>query len=304
MTTLNNTLPSSLPGRFWKGNLHTHSTRSDGAQSPEDVCRRYREAGYDFMSLTDHFQPGFDYPIVDTRPFRTDNFTTIIGAELHTDETEFGNVWHILAVGLPDDFAHPGDDETAAAMAKRAMDAGAFVAVAHPAWYAITERDIDAIGLVDAIEVYNGIAIDHNNHPNSWQLTDIVLGRGQRYNFCATDDHHGTQGRKDFGRGWVQVKSASLEPDALVAALKAGHYYSSTGPEIHELTIEGTKLLLRCSPASRVFLTGKAYRAIALDGDGKTEFEFDLDAFDGPYGRITVRGTDGGDAWSNPIWFN
>ena len=34
-------------GRFFKGNLHTHSTQSDGQLPPQEVCRRYREAGPD-----------------------------------------------------------------------------------------------------------------------------------------------------------------------------------------------------------------------------------------------------------------
>lgn len=295
-------LPFAQPGRFWKGNLHTHSTRSDGRGSPEEVCRRYREAGYDFISVTDHFLPSYDFPITDTRSFRTDGFTTIIGAELHTDLTEFGHMWHILAVGLPDDFAPPGENETARQMANRAMDAGAYAAIAHPAWYGITEKDIEAIGMVDAIEVYNGVAIDHNGHPDSWELAEITLGRGHRYNVCATDDYHGTNGRHDFGRGWVQVKSESLEPGALLAALKAGHYYSSTGPAIYDIQQDGTKLLLRCSPAQRVFLTGKPPASIAIEGRSDCEFEIDMSALKSPYGRITVRGTDGGDAWTNPIW--
>ncbi len=45
----------TAPGQFWRGNLHTHSTRSDGILSPEEVCRRYRDEGYDFLALTDHF---------------------------------------------------------------------------------------------------------------------------------------------------------------------------------------------------------------------------------------------------------
>ena len=39
--------PFAGPGRFYKGNLHTHSTRSDGAHDPETVCALYREAGYE-----------------------------------------------------------------------------------------------------------------------------------------------------------------------------------------------------------------------------------------------------------------
>ena len=72
--------PFSKPGRFWRGNLHTHSTRSDGRRSPEEVCRFYETAGYDFLALTDHFMEQYDWPIIDTGPFRTATFTTLIGA--------------------------------------------------------------------------------------------------------------------------------------------------------------------------------------------------------------------------------
>ncbi|WMT90453.1 PHP domain-containing protein [Pelagibacterium sp. H642] len=61
----------SAPGRFFKGNLHTHSDRSDGALSPEEVCRRYRAAGYDFLAITDHFLRQYDFPLTDTREAAT-----------------------------------------------------------------------------------------------------------------------------------------------------------------------------------------------------------------------------------------
>ena len=82
---MSQSLPAfTAPGRFWRGNLHTHSTRSDGVLEPQEVCRRYRAEGYDFLALTDHFVGHYGYPIVDTLPFRTDSFTTILGAELHS----------------------------------------------------------------------------------------------------------------------------------------------------------------------------------------------------------------------------
>jgi hypothetical protein len=41
-------------GRFWKGNLHTHSTpRSNAALEP--VRAHYREPSYDFLGLTTIF---------------------------------------------------------------------------------------------------------------------------------------------------------------------------------------------------------------------------------------------------------
>ena len=119
-------------GNFHRGNLHTHSTNSDGALAPEEVCRRYQAEGYDFIALTDHFVGQFNYPITDTTACRNGNFTTILGAELHTGAMENGNLWHMVAVGLPADFTPPhtpylrraGDSESAESLAQRARDAG------------------------------------------------------------------------------------------------------------------------------------------------------------------------------------
>ena len=75
--------PFSAPGRFWRGNLHTHSNLSDGALEPKAVVDAYKQAGYDFMQLSEHFIDQFDYPIADTRAFRSNSFTTLLGVELH-----------------------------------------------------------------------------------------------------------------------------------------------------------------------------------------------------------------------------
>jgi len=39
---------------FRRGNLHTHTNRSDGDSSPSDVATWYRTHGYDFVVITDH----------------------------------------------------------------------------------------------------------------------------------------------------------------------------------------------------------------------------------------------------------
>ena len=41
-------------GRYFKGNLHTHTLNSDGDSTPDDVVRWYREHGYNFVTMTDH----------------------------------------------------------------------------------------------------------------------------------------------------------------------------------------------------------------------------------------------------------
>lgn len=297
-------LPFDKPGRFWRGNLHTHSTESDGHLTPEQVCDFYRKNGYDFLAITDHFMEQYGFPIVDTRPYRQPEFTTILGAELHTGKTEFGQLWHILAVGLPADFAHTPPEETGPELAARALAAGAYVAVAHPNWYNLTVEDALSLGPVDAIEVFNGIAADHNDKADSWYMVDGLLERGYRYTACATDDTHFRPTRHDAIRGWVYVRSETLEPDALLSALKAGHYYSSTGPQIHDVQVEpGKHVTVRCSPADRIYVTGRGYQSAFTSGPGITEAELSLERIDAPYCRITVRDAHGGRAWTNPIWF-
>jgi len=298
-------LPFARPGTFRRGNLHTHSTLSDGKLSPAEVCAVYRNAGYDFLALTDHFMETYDFPVADTREFRSESFTTLMGAELHTGSTELGHLWHILAVGLPFDFAHYMPTETGPDVARRALAAGAFVAAAHPAWYGLTEADVRSLGDIHAIEIYNATSCDHNDKPDSIYMLDLMSMRGLHYTACATDDAHFKDERFDALRGWVQVKSTYNEPEAILDALKSGSYYSSTGPTIHDIKVEpdGDTLTVHCSPAERVFLTGYGAKSLHKNGHGIHIAQFSIKAFRGsPFLRVTVRDIHGGRAWSNPIW--
>jgi hypothetical protein len=299
--------PFSRPGRFWRGNLHTHSTLSDGLRTPEEVCRFYETAGYDFLALTEHFLEEYDWPIVDTRPFRSDCFTTIIGAELHParHRMELGAPWHILAVGLPLDFAPTPPEETGPALAQRALDAGAFVIAPHPQWFTMTDRDVEALGPIHALEIYNASADDDNDSGAGAYMLDLMLARGRRLTACATDDAHFVLDTRDRAAGWVMVKSERLEPDALLAALKAGDYYSSSGPVIHDVAVEpGKRLFVRCSPANRIFAIGGPAKYRSVGQQGITEAEFDLSDWTSPFVRVLVRDDAYRKAWTNPIWLD
>ena len=98
-------LAFSKSGKFWRGNLHTHSNRSDGLLSPDDLCQRYKDEGYNFLVISDHFVGLYNYPVTEPSDFYDPEFSTILGAELHSGSTENGEIWHILAVGLPKDFS-------------------------------------------------------------------------------------------------------------------------------------------------------------------------------------------------------
>jgi hypothetical protein len=220
----------SAAGKFRRGNLHTHSTESDGVLAPEEVCRRYQAEGYDFIALTDHFVGLFDYPITDTTAFRNDRFTTILGAELHTGTMENGHLWHLVAAGLPRDFTPPNaphfrpvkGSESAASIAQRARDAGAFVAIAHPHWSGMTEADARTIDAAHAVEIYNHGCVVDNDRGEGFLTLEHLLNGGRKLNLIATDDAHFNT--PDFFGGWVMVKATQNTPEALLAALKAGEY--------------------------------------------------------------------------------
>ncbi|MET7276607.1 CehA/McbA family metallohydrolase [Kribbella sp. NPDC005582] len=293
-------LPFDLPGRFWRGNLHTHSSESDGAFSPAETARIYREAGYDFLAITDHFRAEYDFPMTDTRNLRTAAFTTLIGAELHAPRTEAGPSWHIVAVGLPLDFEQPAAGETGPELARRARAAGAFVGMAHPSASLLTAVDAESLDAAHSVEVYNALA-DRENRGDSWHLTDVLLNRGHRLTAYAADDAHLQPQDPPPCAAWVQVRSESLEPDELLTALIAGHFYSSTGPELYDVRLDGDVMRVRCSAAVKVLLSGGVPGAQVEQGTGLTECSLPVAMFRGSHCRITVEDAAGGRAWTNPI---
>ncbi len=297
------------PGRFYKGNLHTHSTLSDGVLSPQDVCLRYADRGYDFISLTDHFVGRFDYPITDTTRMRTKNFTTILGAELHSGANSAGELWHILAVGLPADFApsntptfQPRDDqETGPQIAQRAADAGAFVAIAHPHWSALTEADARSLQAAHAVEVYNHGCDVECDRGYGLQTLDTLLNEGRRVTLCATDDAHFAT--PDHFGGWVMVKATDNDPDLLLDALKQGHHYSSQGPDFHNILWTDDEVTIECSAVNSVTVQGRGSGTSQIVGDTLTRVTLPLGRVaSSPWARISLIDAKGKRAWSNPVW--
>ncbi len=295
-------LDFSRPGSFYKGNMHTHSTNSDGSHAPADVCRAYREKGYDFLVMTDHFMEVYGFPVTDTRPYRTDDFTTIIGAELHAPETRVGEIWHIKSIGLPFDFEPLREGETGPEIAKRAHEAGAFIGIVHPSWYGLTHDDARELPFAHAVEIYNHGSAVEVDRGHDWPFLDVLLNEGKRMSGYAVDDAH--ELTHDWLGGWVMVQAEENDPDALLESLKAGRYYSSQGPEIHDVAIDGDKVTVRCSPASVISLQGRGSRSEREMGDGLETATFDLYPFESGYFRVTVIDTEGRRAWSNPYWLD
>jgi hypothetical protein len=146
--------------------------------------------------------------------------------------------------------------------------------VNHPNFqYAVTVEDLVALEHAAGegfFEVYNG----HNAVENygdvarvgTERMWDIVLAqRLGRHNRAvlygiANDDAHNfalweLEERSNPGRGWVMVRALRLTPDVIVAAMKRGDFYNSTGVVLRELVREGDTLSLALEPESGVDYT-------------------------------------------------
>lgn len=289
-----------VPGRFWRGNLHGHSTGSDGALGPAEVCGRYRDAGYDFVAISDHFLARYGFPITDTRSARRQGFTTLLGAEMHAPATSHGDIWHLVAVGLPQDFLPTGGGEDGVSLARRCAAAGAFVALAHPHWSQLTLEDGLSIDAAHAVEVYNNKSALEVDRGDGLVLFDALLHAGRRVFAIASDDSHWHS--SDAFAGWVMVRAAENTPEALLASLRCGAFYSSEGPEILHVSREGDMLEVTCSPASAIILAGPlTWRQRALGSD-LTRARLPLESAKGGWRRLTIRDALGRRAWSNPLW--
>lgn len=119
----------------------------------------------------------------------------------------------------------------------------------------VTAEDIIHVGGERFFEVYNGHGGVRNHGdeaafmPSVERMWDIILSMRLRDGDTdrpmwglATDDTHAYYeqriGLANAGRGWIEVLAAKLEPDALVEAMKAGRFYSSTGVSLDEVRID------------------------------------------------------------------
>jgi hypothetical protein len=158
------------------------------------------------------------------------------------------------------------------------------------------------------VEIYNHNTFGSQpDRADGAYMVDGLLERGRRILVNAGDDAHFAFPRDRFG-GWVEVWAETLEPPALLAGLKSGSYYSTQGPQIERLALDGERLNVSTSPAHAIALGGAGDRWLdattSLDEDGGlvSEATFDLSAFQGSYCRVTVVDTEGRRAWSNPVW--
>lgn len=289
--------PFSLPGQWYKGNLHTHTTQSDGRMSPEEMVDWHLTHGYHFLALTDHRIR------VDPAPYRRDGLLLLPGVELNGNDPGGGR-HHVVGLGV-DESVRCESSSSLQATVDAVHAAGGLAVLAHPYWTGQMSADLLKIEGAWGVEVYNGVCEKDQGKGLSTVHWDDMLAAGRRLWGLAVDDAHGFPPDDDLGRGWVMVKAEELSLEVILEALKAGAFYSTSGPEIHGVWLENGVATVRCSPVERIHFTcdwalgGVTH---AWDGPPLTEARFELRHRGETYLRIECVDYQDRRAWSQPIF--
>ncbi len=115
--------PFGEEGRWYKANLHTHTTASDGKLTPEERVTAYREMGYSILAITDHGS------VTDVAELSTEGFLVIPGMEGHPSEGD--TPYHIVVLNAPADFIF-AEGESALEFVSSAYATGGFPITTHP----------------------------------------------------------------------------------------------------------------------------------------------------------------------------
>jgi len=131
----------------------------------------------------------------------------------------------------------------------------------HPNFgYAVTAEQLMQVIGENFFEVYNGHPSVNNSGDethastermwdiiNTWRLSEFDLplmyglATDDGHNYHRTDNGKGSQP----GRGWVVVLAKTLTPDALVTALEAGQFYSSSGVTLESIITSDSEMTVR-----------------------------------------------------------
>ena len=282
------------PGKRWlKGNLHAHTTASDGRISIEECIKRYKEHGYDFLAITDHRKRFAGY--------QDDEILVIPAGEYHRNfiGQPPEHAFHITGVGIEQDIVQD-DSFSPQDIVNAIKEAGGFCTLAHPIWSLMTfQQCIDLEGY-DAIEIYNTISDVYSGRGYSDLYIDMLASRGIYKKITAVDDAHYYD--RDAFVGYIMVQAENNTWEEIHQALKENRFYASQGPEIHRIQVDGATITVDASPAQCIRLMSNTLSGgrRTFYGEGITHIEYTLPESE-RYARVEVIDAQGRKAWSNII---
>jgi hypothetical protein len=298
---------------FQKGNIHTHTTVSDGDRAPEHVYAWYRDHGYNFLAVTDHNH--LTEPSRGSALERKKRFVLITGEEVTMRGA--GKQVHVNALCHKHTIGGRTFDTQRQALAwavHEVLAQGGVALVNHPNWdWALTADDLPAAQGAKLLEIASGHPhvhtagdAEHLSHEAIW---DVAFGRGLDVAGVAVDDAHsygpvvGEKARP--GRAWIQVFAAEATRATICDALAQGRLYASTGLSLKRIVVkDATYAVYPGEPGVEVAFIGADGRVLQSGRPGADgAARYTLVGGEG-YVRARLTSADGKHAWTQPSRVN
>lgn len=280
-------------GKCYKGNLHMHTSVSDGRRAPQQAAWIYRNAGYDFIALTDHWKQSEEQWL--------EGMLLLPGIEVDTGNMVETSVYHVIGVGMKEKVQldrNPLRDVQAVIDAIR--KAGGIAILAHPTWSVTDPEAVRKLNGLAGIEIYNTVSgLPWNGARADASLYfDIWASKGNLFTAIAADDCHHYDG--DQGISYVMVNAESLSVEAIQKAIIERSFYSTQGPRFLRIQREGDKLFVEYENAETIIFYSNCiwcFDRVQKAVTGKNIYQIkDVDR----YVRIELIDKEGRRAWTSP----
>lgn len=287
--------PYQGKGKFYKAQLHTHTTNSDGKLSPEELVTEYKKQGFKYLAITDHDK------ITYCKSKKDSDIILITGEEMTYPRPIKPMGYHINRLFINKKSKFTGLQQN---IDQTKVENGIII-INHPAFIGNlgTQRWLPA----KLLKLKNFHFIEIANHHTSseenilyWHLLLKHFGPDRHLWSVGGDDTHFPN---EIGSNYIMVRVAKIDIKSLKMALNRGDFYPTQGPEV-EFGVKDNIIY-----TSRIKSDINTTKILFIDSDnkirkkveaGKAEYEV---CGDEGFVRIEVIDTRTQKrAWSQPFW--
>lgn len=246
-----------------KGNIHTHTTRTDGEFSVDEIIKLYKKNKYSFVAITDH-------RIYYSRDLDYEDFIVLNGCEyncyLENKEINQNIHFHILTlednlVKVINPIKHNDNKykslffdslNQVQKLINELKSRGNLIIIAHPKDKLIPLNMLINLVNYHGIEVYNSKV----NSDASDYIYELFIDNKDVFLTSVDDSHkyYDENNNINFFRGFIILADNILNRKNIIKAIKEKNFYASNGPYIYEIFIEKERVLIECSNVRKIVL--------------------------------------------------
>jgi hypothetical protein len=274
---------------WYKGQIHTHTTNSDGDLTLAQLVKTYRDRNYQFLVVTDH---NFITP---AEPLSSNNFLVFNGEEVTANE-HWGAL-DLKTVIVPNYLSQQQ-------IIDRINEQNAIPIINHPrwAWIYFTLQNVQALNNINHLEIFNTITSNWWDHFDYTDLWDEVLSSGRKMYGVAVDDFHHQEEPNHWllDVGYIMVRTTSLTRANILNAIRNGDFYSSNGAVFNQLKLENGLISIGVESGTDIKFIGKNGQVLKLVKGSSATYQV---LGNESYVRVEGINRSGCHVWSQPLVF-